>query len=109
MPALSLTVRWIYNVLELKAATFTVFLNRFWILKGHLARNSEPDQSAAMQYYDGAVSVLDWGSKTRDAPKGPGSIFNKAFMRGVVRLRIESYRMVCDTSSGPSKLILTYV
>ncbi|EED80868.1 predicted protein [Postia placenta Mad-698-R] len=93
MPALSLTVRWIYNVLELKAATFTVFLNRFWILKGHLARNSEPDQSAAMQYYDGAVSVLDWGSKTRDAPKGPGSIFNKAFMRGVVRLRIESYRM----------------
>lgn len=64
-----------------------------WLMSGYLSHKNDSSQERALQLLNSAVSVLEWGASLwRNIPKEErGVIFEKTFVRGVKRLRIEAY------------------
>ncbi|KAI0937103.1 hypothetical protein AcV5_005078 [Taiwanofungus camphoratus] len=76
---------------------------RAWLMSGYLSHKNDSSQERALQLLNSAVSVLEWGASLwRNIPKEErGVIFEKTFVRGVKRLRIEAYMKACK-NAGPT-------
>ncbi|KAI0375480.1 TPR-like protein [Pilatotrama ljubarskyi] len=78
---------------------------RAWFLRAYFAHRSGESEDLALQYYNNVVDVLEWGVRTwHDVPTADrGFIFQRTFIRGIKRLRMEAYLAALKQSEDDSK------
>ncbi|KII90584.1 hypothetical protein PLICRDRAFT_106955 [Plicaturopsis crispa FD-325 SS-3] len=66
---------------------------RMWILRGFLQGGLKQDHHIAVEFYDRAIEVLNWGRQVWRGVRAEdrGTVFEASFVRGVRHLRIEAY------------------
>ncbi|KAL6307637.1 TPR-like protein [Sparassis latifolia] len=78
---------------------------RTWVLQALFSSKGNVSHEHALSLYKSAISILEWGAKTwkyaRTADRGV--IFEKTFIRGVKRLRMEAYLAACKKCGLNSK------
>lgn len=100
-PALSVTVRYVACPPEALRHQLTVPTKRAWIMQGFLKDHISNDFVTALDFYNTAIEVLQWGTALwRDvSTEWKGAIFQASFLRGVKCLRLDTLAKVCQSLS----------
>ncbi|KAI0715074.1 TPR-like protein [Earliella scabrosa] len=78
---------------------------RAWFLRAYFADRSGQSKDVAMQYYNNAVDVLEWGAqKWADVPTSErGYIFLRTYVRAIKRIRMTAYLAALTEAEGESE------
>ncbi|KAI0830788.1 TPR-like protein [Trametes gibbosa] len=78
---------------------------RGWFIRAYLAHRSGESLSLALQHYNNIIEVLEWGAQIwHDVPSSDrGYIFQKTFIRGIRRFKMEAYLGAFTESQSDSE------